>query len=251
MTISRRTALLAILLLPASARAIDTPLRIATFNYSPYIQDNAPLPATGVAADIVNTAFRRMRQPVAFEFLPFPRALAYLNDGTSDAMFTLRKTPQREQLYRFSRLPLLQQDVVVFARTAATLRFSGDLRQLTGQTIGVVHRTSYGAAFDALSAAGQFSKLEYSASHAMNFRKLLGGRMDVALCSREVGLAIVRELGASQKIKILGPPVGRYDSYIVFNKKTVPPALVARFDKQLVEMEKDGTLARLHRKYAR
>lgn len=250
MNIILRTVLLAMLLLPAATAAVETPLRIATFSYPPYIRDNAPQPPTGVAAEIVDTAFQRMHRPVAFEFLPFRRALAYLSEGTSDALFTLRKTPERERHYHYSRLPLLQQDVVVFARTGATLRFTGDLRQLTGHAIGVVHRTSYGAAFDALSAAGQFRKLEFSASHEMNFRKLLGGRMDVVICSREVGLAIVRELGASQKIKVMGPPVGRYDSYLVFNKKTVAPALVADFDQQIVEMEKDGTLARLRRKYA-
>lgn len=236
-----------ILALPSQASTV--PLHIVTFNHPPYIYQQLSRPPTGVAAEIVETALARMQTPVTFEYVPFRRALAYLQHGKADAIFTIRKTPERELSYHFSPLPLLTQDIVVFVRSDSPIHFTGDLQELFGYAIGVVNKISYGLEFDQLRAAQQFATLELSTSDEMNFKKLLGKRMDLLLCSRKVGLALLQQMSSSDKVKVIGPPIGSYKSYIAFSKKTVSPERLAEFDRAMMSMERDGTLRKLHQKH--
>lgn len=203
-----------------------------------------------MAVEIVEAAFGRMKTPIIFKFAPFRRALAYLDHGLADALFTIRKTPERELHYHFSSLPLLTQDIVIFVRNDSLIQFTGKLEQLSTYSIGVVDHTSYGAEFDKMAKISQFKKLEIATSHELNFKKLLANRMDVVVCScRNVGLEILRSLSNSAKVKVIGPPVGTYKSYIVFNKKTVLPDMLDNFNKKIIEMDHDGTLQQLRKKY--
>ena len=224
-------------------------LKIATLNYPPYVDEHASHQPTGLAVELIEHAFGRMDQPIAIEFLPFKRSLANLESGRIDALFPMRKTPERESRYDFALLPLLKQDIQIFVRANSTIQFSGNPGQLAGYSIGVLHGASYGIDLKKFSIDGGYKKLEPSSSHEMNFRKLLAGRMDAVLCSRLVGLAILKGLNASADVKMIGPPVGSYDSYIMFNKNKVPYDVIAKFRQTMTDMNNDGTLTRLRKKY--
>lgn len=241
--------LLGWLALPLTGRTAPLRLRMATYHYPPYIYDNSAKQPSGMAVEIVEAAFGRMKTPITFKFAPFRRALAYLDHGLADALFTIRKTPERELHYHFSSLPLLTQDIVIFVRNDSLIQFTGKLEELSTYSIGVVDHTSYGAEFDKMAKISQFKKLEIATSHELNFKKLLANRMDVVVCSRNVGLEILRSLSSSSKVKVIGPPVGTYKSYIVFNKKTVLPDMIDNFNKKIIEMDRDGTLQQLRKKY--
>lgn len=241
--------LIAWTMLPLTSNAAVLPLRIATFNYPPYIYSNLSRPPTGVAVEIVETALGRMKTPIIYKYAPFQRSLAYMEHGQADALFTIRKTPERELNYHFSPLPLLTQDIVVFVRRDSPIHFTGNLHELSTYSIGVVQHASYGADFDKMAKSRRFDKLEIATSHEMNFRKLLANRMDIVLCSRKVGLEILKTLSSVEKVKTIGPPIGSYKSYIIFNKKTVSLKLVSDFNKNIMEMEGDGTLTHIKRKY--
>lgn len=235
-------------MLPPSFAA-DRELLIVSYDYPPFMQAPASpgQPATGMMIDVVREAFRRMDVPMKIVLNPFSRNLALLETGKADALFTIKKTPERLRNYRFSAVPVLHQDYVIFVGAQSRLAFHGDLQALAGVSVGVVNKASYGSVFDESARRGVFHHLELAQSHEANFRKLLAGRMDALVCGRAVGLAVLKKLHARQRAKVIGPPVEVAPSYIMFNKQTVSAALVGKFDQTLLAMRNDGTFAKIER----
>lgn len=227
----------------AWAQPADTaPLRVVGFPYPPFmVPDERGKPA-GPMVELVSEAFRRMGQSASIELLPLARALLQVETGEAVAMFTVKKTPEREPKYLFSSEPVLFQDYVIFVASDSTLAFRGDLNALSMASIGVVAGTSYGAIFDAAARHGSFKKLEITGSHEANFRKLLAGRMDAVVCSRAVGVEILRQLQATRCVKISGPPIETTQSHVMFNKAVATPQLVERFDLAVRAMRREGLL---------
>lgn len=225
----------------ARAQPADTaPLRVVGFTYPPFMAlDERGKPA-GPMVELVSEALRRMGQPASIELLPLARALLQVETGEAGAMFTVKKTPEREAKYLFSSEPVLFQDYVIFVSSDSTLAFRGDLNALAMASIGVVAGTSYGAIFDAAARQGTFKKLEISGSHEASFRKLLAHRMEAVVCSRAVGVEILKQLQAVRRVKISGPPIETTQSYLMFNKAVATPQLVERFDLAVRTMRQEG-----------
>ena len=213
------------------AQPADTaPLRVVGFPYPPFMAPDERGKPAGPMVELVSEAFRRMGQSASIELLPLARALLQV------------ETPEREAKYLFSSEPVLFQDYVIFVASDSTLAFRGDLHALAMSSIGVVAGTSYGAIFDAAARQGTFKKLEITGSHEANFRKLLAGRMDAVVCSRAVGVEILRQLQATRRVKISGPPIETTQSHVMFNKAVATPQLVERFDLAVRAMRRDGLL---------
>ncbi|WP_417070616.1 substrate-binding periplasmic protein [Niveibacterium terrae] len=224
----------------------QTPVRLASFEYPPYIvQTEAG--AQGLSADLVREAFARMRRGVLIEFYPWNRSVKLLEADAIDGLFTIKKTPERMKRLNYPNKPLIRQDYVFFVRKGSRTRFAGDLADLSAATIGVVTSTSYGQRFDEAAARGAFSRTESASSYELIFRMLAGGRVDAVICSRLVGLEFARRIGADKLIEISGPPVETALSYLVFAPKNA--ALAPSFDKAITTMERDGTLERILARY--
>lgn len=217
---------------PAPGRP-GAPLKLVSFPYPPLMLVDASHAPAGPMVELITRVFQRMEQPVQLEILPLARALLQMETGVADAMFTVKKTPEREAAYLFSSEPVLQQDYVFFTLREAPQLFRGDLAALAETTIGVVGGTSYGPRFDAAVKQGLLRRLEVSSSHESSFRKLLAGRMQALICSRVVGLALLQQLQAGTRVKISGPVVDSTHSYLMFNRRTVTPQQVAQFDRAL------------------
>ena len=228
--------------------AADTPLRLATLEYPPYII-NTELGPRGLAVDIVSTAFARIGRPIKTELFPVARGQIRLLNGDADAYFSIKKTPERERDMLFPQKSLMTQDYVFFVNKGSRWRFTGSFDSLDNATIGVVIATSYGSRFDTAVKAGTLRKLEAVTSHESNFRKLLAHRVDAVICSRLVGLYYLGLLNGLNDVEISGPTVETTVSYLVFTRKKNHTALSQQFDQALESMERDGTLKRLNNDY--
>lgn len=243
LTLAAIVSIAALLLHAAPGRA-ESPLQLITLAYPPYITEQEGRPA-GPVVDIVREAFRRSGQAVKIDFYPWSRGLSMVSSGQADALFTIKKTPEREQNLLFPAEALLSQDYVFFVRKDSPLRFNGDYASIAAARLGIVRNTSYGARFDAALQQGVFQRLEAANDYLHIFRMLLAGRVDAVICSRLVGLSYLRELKATTQIDVSGPPSETAHSYLVFTRAKNHAALAARFDQALAGMKKDGTLNRL------
>lgn len=228
--------------------AAETPLRLATLEYPPYIT-NTGQGAQGLAVDIVSTAFSRIGRSIKSEIFPVARGQIMLLNGDADGYFSIKKTPERERDMLFTKKPLMTQDYVFFVHKDSRWRFTGSFSSVSNANIGVVIATSYGSRFDNAVQTGTLRKLETVTSHESNFRKLLARRVDMVICSRLVGLYYLGILNGLNEVKVSGPTVETTFSYLVFTRKKDYTALSQQFDQALESMEQDGTLKRLNSAY--
>lgn len=228
--------------------AEDAPIKLATQEYPPYIVQDGNS-AKGLTVDIVKEVFSRMKRNISLEFYPWARALAVLESGQVDGLFTIKRTPERESTMLFPNESLISQDYVFFVLKNSKITFDGDLSKLNEVSIGVVDKTSYGGKFDTAAKNGEFKKLDPASNNEMTFKKLLAGRVDAVICSRLVGIEFLEQLGGLDKVKVAGPPVETLVSYLVFSRKRDNTQLAAAFDKAISSMKKDGTMAKILGKY--
>lgn len=242
MTIRLRIFLAAIWVVMASAPARSVePLRVVTFDYPPYIKQ-ARHGAQGLAVDIVNEAFLRMGRPVSIQFYPWARIVKMTEEGDADGLFTIKKTAARSATMLFPQKPLIRQDYVFFVLKDSETRFDGQFSSMADARIGVVYTTSYGPRFDEAVRKGEFKKLDPASNYVLTFRKLLGKRVDAVICSRLVGLEILKNMNAAERVQISGPAVETVASYLSFTLKKDHSGLAAELDRTIDAMEKDGTI---------
>ncbi|WP_018610235.1 substrate-binding periplasmic protein [Uliginosibacterium gangwonense] len=223
------------------------PLELATFDYPPYMVDGNG-GHKGMAIDIVNAVFKHMQLNTHLQFFPAQRAMM-MEIGKVDAIFTIKKTNEREAILYFPREPLFTQDFVIFVHKDSTLKFTGDLASLNQVSIGIVNNASYGPRFDAAVAKGTFPRLELANDFEQNFRKLLAHRMEAVVSSRAVGIAMLRKLRALDQVKVSGPSVEELPSYLAFRRTPVNSTLSKRFDESMRIMKEDGSLAKILKRY--
>lgn len=232
------------------ARAAQKELTLVSFDYPPFMEEATPgKPASGMAIDIVVEAFQRMKVPVRIVFYPLARGLAMLESGQADGIFTVKKNPERESKFLFPTRPLLTQEYVIFVRKNSGIAFNGDITSLENVSLGILNRAYYGPVFDAALQAGIFKKLDIANSHRGNFLKLLANRTDAVIDSRVVGITLLKQLNAEQKVVISGPVIDAAPSYLMFSRLTLTSDFVRQFDLALAAMQADGTLASIGRKY--
>lgn len=240
-----RAGLLLALLCACWSAAAGTPVRLATFVYPPYMMADGHGGVSGPAVRIVRMAFARAGYPVSIAVYPIQRGRALLVAGSVDGYFTIRSNPERRRAMRFPHQPLLLQDTVFFVRRDAALHFNGHFSSLADAHIGVVSNVSYGPRFDRALRAGRFRQVDYAVDHEVNFRKLLAGRVDAVVCSRQVGQYYLRQLHAVDAVVVSGPPVEATESYLVFGRGTDYTDVIAGLDRALADMREDGSLDRL------
>ncbi len=230
--------------LAIAGKAEPPALKIATLEYPPYIQ-NASGKARGLFPDLVREAFRRMGRPIEITFYPWSRSLALLEAGEASALFSIKKTAEREAKFRYPRETLFSQDYVFFVRKNSGVHFDGNYASLAKARIGIVRNNSYGTRFDEAAKRKTFFRLEVAYDYEHCFRMLLLDRVDAVMISRQVGLNYVKKLGAEERIVVSGPPSETAYSYVIFTRAYDTTALAEAFDQSMASMRKDGTLARL------
>jgi polar amino acid transport system substrate-binding protein len=230
--------------------AQPTSLKFATIEYPPFIHQNGDS-AEGETIDTVTEIFSRIGITLKIAFYPAARGLKMVSDGDADAFFTLKKNAERETTMLFPKEPLIRQDFVLFVLKDSKVSFNGNLSEMKNVNIGVVNKTSYGSLFDSAVKKGEFKKLDIAQNFEASFKKLLAGRVDAVISSRDNGNHILKTLGAGAetKVKVTGPPVQTVASYLAFTKVRNYKELANSFDKIINEMKKDGTIDKIKMKY--
>lgn len=233
----------------SSAFAQKRPLILAAHDYPPYVIVHDGKPPSGIMIDIWNEVSRRMGQEVRFEIYPLQREIMLLEQGLIDGLFSIKKTPDRERRFLYPKEPLMLQDHVFFVLKDSNIDFRGNLSSFANVSIGVVSKVSYGEVFDTAVATGVLKKIDPAASYDLDFRMLLNKRVEAIICSRFVGISILKRMGALDQTRIAGIPVETVKSYVIFGRKTVEPSVTEAFDKAISSMRKDGTIKSIERKY--
>ena len=222
-------------------------LKLVTLEYPPYEYTHKGK-VKGMAVDIVKLIFREMNQPITIEVLPWARAIKYIENGDRDAIFTAFKNSTREKFADYST-ELIPQTVSLFVRKDSTIKFEGDLAELSSYSIGVVRKVSYGKLFDNAVSLKILTKIEPVNDGTQNFRRLLKGRVDMVVSNQYGGLHILKQLGKSDEVVELQTILQSIPSYIAFSKKRNLSDIRDKFDTILKKLKEDGRYQKIINSY--
>lgn len=251
-TAPRRRALKTLLALGAAlplgpARAERRPrLRLVATEFPPYT--SASLEEGGIAAQITRAALARQGWGMDLQFRPWVRALSELQQGAWDGAVGLWHSPERERFLSYGRPLGLNNRIGFMARAGSAISVQ-DLSRLGGLRVGTVRDYVNPPAFE---RAGL--QRDEAVDDLSNLRKLLAGRVDLALVDQGVAHHLLqtqlREAAAA--LVWLEPAVAELPLYAaLYRRGPQSPTQLAVLNKGLAELQGSGELARLLQRGAR
>ena len=169
---------------PLPVSATGGSLRLVATEFPPYT--SATLKNAGTACAITRAALDRVGLSMVLQFRPWARAMVELQQGQWDGVIGAWHSPEREAFMAFPHPLGITNRIGFMARAGLPLDVS-DLNRLGGLKIGVVRDYANPPAFDQarLQRDEAFDDLS-------NLRKLLAGRIDLALIDKGVAFHLMR-----------------------------------------------------------
>lgn len=224
----------------ATAAAAAPVLSIVATEFPPYTTEERA--DGGPAAAITRAALARGGLDMRLEFRPWSRLLVELQRGLWDGVIGVWHSPQRESFLAFPQ-PLGIANRIGFMARVASPHEVKDLSRLGGLRIGVVRGYANPPVFERAAL-----RLDEALDDLGNLRKLLAGRIDLALVDKGVAAHLLRKQLKSEARALvwLEPAVDELPLYAAFARSRAGhEARLAAFNKGMSELQSSGQLARL------
>lgn len=219
-------------------------LRIVTEPWAPYVyQDGETM--RGLDFETTVIVFQRLGIEVQWQFLPWKRCLAMLDQGQADGALDIFHSHARENVLLYPSEPLSEVELVLFYANERP-HPAQSLDALQGLTVGTSPGYLYGTAFD---ESGLF-KREPAPSHEANFGKLALGRVDLVITDRRVGQHVIRQLGLEDQISQAPLIINRLPQFLAVRRGAGMDLLVQRFSAELKRFKQEPAYAALSARYA-
>lgn len=236
----------ATLLLAGTVRAADTSLVLLTENFPPYnMAKNGKNFAQdenihGIAVDIVREIFKRadISYSLTLRF-PWERIYKLALENPGYGVFVMARLPEREKLFKWVG-PIGPDDWIMLAKADSKIALDS-LEQARQYKIG-----AYKGDAIAETLAKQGLKPIVVLRDQDNARKLVNGQIDLWATGDPAGRYLARQEGVNDLKTVL-----RFNSaelYLALNKD-VPDEVVARLQKALDELRKEGAVDAIMARY--
>jgi ABC-type amino acid transport substrate-binding protein len=211
-------------------------LRIVTEVYPPYNFVDKNNNVTGQSTEIVQAILEKTGTQANIEAMPLSQGLALAEKGPGVVIYSLNRTPQRENLFKWVG-PIGYYEQAFYAKKGSTVAVSQLEDAKKVNKIGV-YKGDAGAQF--LASQG-FTNLDESLTDTEALKKLMDGTVQLWLGNKD-GLAITAtQAGVNPDDLVMMPTVViRADLYIAFSKD-VPNGTVKAWQGALdaLKQEKD------------
>ena len=238
------TRLLCILLLAClSPMALGERLRLVSDDWAPYIYQDGGQPK-GIDYEVSREVFKRLGVEVEWEFMPWKRCLAMIEQGLADGVMDIFKVDARTAYMVYPIEPMSDAEFVLY-QASRRRHAIHQLSDLDGLTVGTSPGYAYGPEF--LEATG--FKRESAPSHEANFGKLVLGRIDLLITDRLVGRYLRRQLGLEQQVEELPLVVSRQPQYLGLARKPGREQLAQAFADELRRFKQEPAFVAIIERY--
>ncbi len=238
--------LTAILSRPAAAAGCV--LRVGYSIDPPWTFNGADGLAHGTDPDLTREALRLMQCEGQFIQLPWARAVKQIEEGKIDLLPGLIKTEKRE-LFAYFSSPLQKSRVYLFVRNALVSRYS--LKSINDFAhadflFGVEFGANFGQYYENIVSDQNFSRRTIPfASMTEAWRMMGAGRLDALISDETTALRAIHDLAITDKVVRTDILISDSPSRVGFSRKTADLALVAKFDRAVEEMIRNGSYTRI------
>lgn len=204
--------LLIAIIIPTNIWANEIVIAIAEWPPYEFIDETGK--PSGINVTTINESTKQLGIKIKFVQYPWSRALLYAKRGKVDGIMSLYKNTERENFFHFVPECISRDDNVLITFHKTQYTFSGNLQDLSGETVIVAKNNSYGEAFD---KADYFEK--YDVGSNMQILDMVAiNRYPLGISSRLPLIHLARKKGIANKLKILEPPVSSDCLYMAFTK---------------------------------
>jgi len=231
---------LLVLLASGALQAADS-VRYCDYPVYPPVSWSDGKQPRGLAPTVVRELFGRLGYRVEMVGLGnSQRCLLDAAEGRVDVVLAYT-SEQRARTMRFSQVPVLREEVAVFANRQHPLQFD-TLEDLARYRGGLLFGESYGPAFDHFVA--QHQNIEWVSDSGQNFGKLIRGRIDFVVQERRTGQLFVEHLPGAQDIVALPPALSVDYLRVAVSRHSPLSERMGDIDAQLQQMTDAGELER-------
>lgn len=251
------TTILMIGLISAAAQANAQQWHFVTEDFPPFTYPADPTfdttPSAGVSAggplvEVVQAICARLHQPCTITLYPWRRSLQMAEQGLADGIFTLVRSPQREEIFHISRM-LVTTRYSVFARTDSTFVFNKP-SDLAGRLIGVYGPSGTSYILSERLKSVPDVRLHLTADNRRLLRMLYSGRFGkegLAVLNQDVAWHLIDEEGIAG-LREAGE-MGPITYGIGLSRKTVSEAQFEAFQQAMDQAIADGTVPAILRRH--
>lgn len=237
--------LLTLLLIFANLNA-DENINLMTEIFPPYQFKNDKNELHGITVEIVQAIQKELGTNTAIKVYPWSRGLKIVTKKKNHALFSMLRTPERENQYKWVG-PIEKLEMVFFKKkdSSITLTCLDDAKKVA--KIGVPKNV---ANHKMLLEKG-FTNLDVSSTGGDDIvmKKLLRGRVDLVPTLKRAALYNLKRDGkAGQAVPIDSFKIFEGDFYIAFNKKT-DDEIIKEWQKAFDLLIKNGTIKKIKAKY--
>jgi polar amino acid transport system substrate-binding protein len=216
-------------------------VRLASGEWPPFLSQH--LPHYGIASRIVTEAFAVQDIRVQYGFFPWRRSLRLAQSGEWDGTALWLKSEARMRDFYFSE-PVMHAEYVFFHRKTMPFDWA-QITDLVEHRIGISNDYFYGEEFERAVKDGLVN-VESVPTDELNFRKLLGGRIDLFPMDRVAGNALLRERFTPEESGLLTfhpSPLYRDAMYLLLSRKRPQNRqLIRTFNAGLEKLRASGKL---------
>jgi polar amino acid transport system substrate-binding protein len=207
-------------------------LRIITEIYPPYNFIDKDYNITGQSTEIVQAIQEQVGNKSTIETMPLSEGLALAEKGPDIVIYSLNRTPQREDLFKWVG-PIGSYEQAFYAKKGSNLQIHSLEDAMEVEKIGV-YQGDAGAQF--LASQG-FKNLDESLTDVEALKKLMNGKVQLWLGNKE-GLALTAEEASVNvdNLELMPTVVIQADLYIAFSKD-VPDSTVAAWQEALDKLK--------------
>ncbi|MDV7338331.1 transporter substrate-binding domain-containing protein [Terasakiella sp. A23] len=200
----------------------------------------------GILVDITSEAFGRLGHSVNFQFLPWPRAINYMNIGKVDAIVPFFKNPERVKFAEFPTKGLLQMDIHFFKRKGSAIQVSS-VEDAKDYRIARVSRVNLGGTFAAYEER-QDLKIDQVNNTGSGIKVLVNSRVELLASVKRIAEYAAAQLGMSHQIEVAGKAFDQHVAYLAFAKSsksvTIAPDIWAEIEKMRINGRIDALTER-------
>ena len=216
--------------------------------WPPYVIGEMGEDATsGVAVEIAKKIFSQIDGAmVRFPLIPWKRALREVEEGQSDGIGMLLKTPEREVYMLYTEALVTGESLIWSAVGETAARFEWtSIEDLHGLRIGITQGYSYGEILDKSFENGDVIAISAPTVDRL-FEMLANGRINLALANDAVGYSLARkypQAGILPSIRAVNSEV----FYIGISRKSPAVKLVPMINREIERLRADGSIDRIVR----
>lgn len=225
---------------PPTASSDEHTIKLATLDWPPYVGEN--LPQGGFTTAIIREAFKRTGYEVKVDFMPWARVLREAEAGNYDAAYPEYYSEERAQAFFLSE-QFASGPLGFYKRKGAIINYT-KLEDLKPYRIGVVSGYINTPEFD----AADYLQKDVVNSDEQNIRKLLLGRIDLAVIDKLVAQYIIKTNvpEAADVLEFMEPPLKEQSLHVIFSRQVAgSEQKLQAFNAALKTMREDGTLERI------